>query len=115
MPRLIGYRLAVVFACLSLAGGGLLYSFSLNGWMVFAARFLMGVFDGCAYVFNYSYLSTVGNELERLKRVKKVTSIEEPQATIMAVSGRTKNTIKDKLFSINLMIKSLTYPASFSK
>ena len=74
----------------------------------------MGVFDGCAYVFTYSYLSDVGNELERLKRMKKEASVEESQTT-SATSERTKNTIKDKLFSINLMIKSLTYPASFGE
>ena len=120
MPLLIGYHLSVAISSLFLIGGGLLYSFATNGWMVFMARFFMGVFDGCAYVFFYSYLSNIGNKLEEARRAKR--ELKQSEALEESCSSKcsrrlngSDNTMKDKLFTINLLIKSIMYLVTFGK
>jgi hypothetical protein len=118
MPPLIGYRLSVAIASLFLVGGGLLYTFSTNGWMVFMARFMMGLFDGCAYVFSYSYLSNIGNKLEKARREKEskqLEVLEESRSKRRWRLNRSDNTMKDKLFTVSLLIKSIMYPVTFGK
>ena len=115
MPRLIGYRLSVSFACLCLSGGSLLYTFATNGWMVLAARFLMGVFDGCAYVFTYSYISEISHSVKRLRETREKANIEKCDEDTSKRSYASKNTFKDKLFGINLLIKSVMFPITFGK
>ena len=113
MPHLIGYHLSVLFACTILAGGGMLYAFSTNGWMVSAARFLMGVFDGCAYVFSYSYISQIGSEVEVKRNVGN--ELERSKKKASNCLSKSDNTFKDKLFTINLLIKSVMHPVVFGK
>ena len=121
MPPLIGYRLSVAIASLFLVGGGLLYTFATNGWMVFMARFMMGLFDGCAYVFSYSYLSSIGNKLEKARRaekeLKQLEALEESRdrSKCRWRLNRSDNTMKDKLFTVSLLIKSIMYPVTFGK
>ena len=119
MPPLIGYRLSVAIASLFLVGGGLLYTFATDGWMVFMARFLMGLFDGCAYVFSYSYLSNIGNKLEKVRRaekeLKQLEALEESRSKCCRRCNSSDNTMKDKLFTVNLLIKSIMYPVTFGK
>ena len=111
MPRLIGYRLSVTFACLCLGGGGLLYTFAVNGWMVLAARFLMGMFDGCGYVFTYSYISEISHDVSEPRE----KNIEKCDVDSSRRSEALKNSFKDKLFAVNLLIKSVMYPVTFGK
>ena len=119
MPPLLGYRLSVAIASLFLIGSGLLYAFATNGWMVFAARFLMGVADGCNYVFSYSYISYIGNKLEKARRAEKeLKESHKEEESCSKCCGRfnsSDNTIKDKLFTVNLLIKSIMYPVTFGK
>ena len=119
MPPLIGYRLSVAIASLFLVGGSLLYTFATNGWMVFLARFMMGLFDGCAYVFSYSYLSSIGNKLEVARRaekeLKQLEALEESRSKCHWRLNRSDNTMKDKLFTVSLLIKSIMYPVTFGK
>ena len=115
MPRLVGYRLAVAFACLCLSGGSLLYAFATNGWMMLAARFLMGMFDGCAYVFTYSYISEVGHNVNLLRETREKANIEKCDEDSSQRSYTGKNSFKDKLFAVNLLIKSVMYPITFGK
>ena len=117
MPPLLGYRLSVAIATLFLVGGGLLYAFATDGWMIFMARFLMGLFDGCAYVFSYSYLSSIGNQLEKAsiakRELKQLEALEESRSKCCRRHNSSDNTMKDKLFTVNLLIKSIMYPVTF--
>lgn len=119
MPPLLGYRLSVAIATVFLVGGGFLYTFATNGWMIFMARFLMGIFDGCAYVFSYSYLSNIGNKLEKARRAEREQKQLEAQGESRSKCCRrlsgSDNTMKDKLFTIGLLIKSILYPITFGK
>lgn len=116
MPRIVGYHLSVTFACLCLAAGGLLYTFSTSGWMVFTARFLMGVFDGCAYVFTYSYISHIGNEMQQMKTsVKKLGTDKSDTKDSCSLFCNSDQTLKDKVFTVNLLMKSIMYPVAFGK
>ena len=119
MPSLIGYRLSVAIASLFLVGGGLLYTFATNGWMVFMARFLMGIFDGCAYIFSYSYLSNIGNKLEKARQaerdLKQSEALEESRSKCCRRMNGSDNTVKDTLFTVSLLIKSIMYPIAFGK
>ena len=119
MPSLIGYRLSVAIASLFLVGGGLLYTFATNGWMVFMARFLMGIFDGCAYIFSYSYLSNIGNKLEKVRQadrdLKQSEALEESRSKCCRRMNSSDNTVKDTLFTVSLLIKSIMYPIAFGK
>lgn len=117
MPKLIGYRVSVTIACLCLSGGGLLYSLATNGWMVLAARFLMGMFDGCAYVFTYSYISEVScHNVSQLREWRgEKANIENCDEDSSRRSYTSKNSFKDKLFAANLLIKSAMYPITFGK
>ena len=119
MPPLIGYRLSVAISSLFLIGGGLLYSFATNGWMVFMARFFMGVFDGCSYIFLYSHLSNIGNKLEKARRsereLKQSEALEESRSKCSRRLNGSDNTMKDKLFTINLLIKSIMYLVTFGR